>query len=200
MSGWCVWDTSSVITTNSMFRHATSFNSDIAKWGLAKVTDMASMFYGAASFNKDISRWDVSRVTDMTNMFHGAISFNVDISTWKVSRVVSMAYMFFGATSFNRDISKWDVFHVANMDWMFYRTKSFAQILCGTEWANSKATQEHMFTRSLGRICFGRNNTASIILNFTALLCSLFFYMHETVFMIAHRLIHPVHTLAPLNK
>ena len=101
----------------------------------------------------------VSRVIDMAGMFSGATSFNSDISMWKVSRVTTMAHMFDGATSFNGDISKWDVSHVQNMDWMLHRTASFARTLCGTAWAHSKATQDHMLTRSAGRMCFGRDIT-----------------------------------------
>ena len=94
----------------------------------------------------------------MASMFSGAKSFNRDISMWKVSRVTTMEHMFYDATSFNSDISKWDVSHVFNMDWMLYRTVAFARIICGTAWARSKATKDHVFTRSSGRFCFGCDN------------------------------------------
>eukprot|EP00978_Attheya_sp_CCMP212_P001772 scaffold3644_cov58-Attheya_sp.AAC.3 len=74
------WDTSSVLTMNSMFKNAASFNEDVFVWDMPSVTNMSYMFYKAKSFQQDISSWDMSNVTMKKMMFHDVESCNEDTS------------------------------------------------------------------------------------------------------------------------
>jgi len=66
--------------------------------------------------------------------------------------LANMKSIFSNAKLFNIDISNWDVSSVTNMDVMFSGAASFTHTLCGTAWANSKATKEDMFVGSFGSI------------------------------------------------
>ncbi|NBC64795.1 MAG: BspA family leucine-rich repeat surface protein [Bacteroidetes bacterium] len=132
-------DLSGVTNLISMFRGASSLNSDLNHWDVSNVTDMSDMFAFASTFNGDIGTWDVSGVMDMSTMFDGADSFNKDISTkevtvdgstytaWNVSNVKDMRFMFNGSDSFDRDISNWDVSSVELIIGMFQSADSFNQ-------------------------------------------------------------------------
>ena len=113
---------------------------------LSPVGDCSRASYGPSR------AWDVSKITAMDNMFSGAKYFNQDLSNWNVDKVTDMSYMFSGAKSFNQDLSNWNVDKVTDMSKMFRGAISFNQVLCGDEWANSKASQEDMFRDSRGSI------------------------------------------------
>ena len=115
--------------TNPTCATCTAFG-EIGTWCVKFVTDMKTLFRGATSFNSDISKWDVSSVTNMNVMFQYAYSFNSDISRWNVTRVTRMNGMFYYATNFNSDISKWNVSSVTDMGYMFHSASSFNQNLC----------------------------------------------------------------------
>lgn len=128
-SGIEKWDTSHVITMESMFLNVKNFNEDISSWDTSNVRDMASMFEGAVSFNKNISKWNTSNVEDMSFMFAHAVKFNQDISKWNTSKVKDMNSMFYYAETFNQDISNWDLSSLEYMGRMFYKADSFQQPL-----------------------------------------------------------------------
>ena len=128
-SGIGKWDTSHVITMESMFLNVENFNEDISSWDTSNVRDMASMFEGAVSFNKNISKWNTSNVEDMSFMFAHAVKFNQDISKWNTSKVKDMNSMFYYAETFNQDISNWDLSSLEYMGRMFYKADSFQQPL-----------------------------------------------------------------------
>ena len=128
-SGIEKWDTSHVITMESMFLNVENFNEDISSWDTSNVRDMASMFEGAVSFNKNISKWNTSNVEDMSFMFAHAVKFNQDISKWNTSKVKDMNSMFYYAETFNQDISNWDLSSLEYMGRMFYKADSFQQPL-----------------------------------------------------------------------
>jgi len=119
------WNVSNVTNMNSMFSEADNFNQDISKWDVSNVANMAAMFKGASSFNGDIGNWNVSNVTDMSSMFSSANAFNQNISTWNVSNVTDMSSMFYKANNFNQDLGNWDVSNVTSMGAMFYNNSSF---------------------------------------------------------------------------
>ena len=116
---------SNVLSTNSMFRSAANFNSDISNWNVSSVTDMSLMFYGATNFDSNLSSWDVSNVTDMNAMFFEATNFDSDVSSWNVNNVTNMRSMFNSATNFKSDISNWNVENVVDMNQMFRDASNF---------------------------------------------------------------------------
>ena len=124
-------DMSAVTNMSSMFRGATSFNSDISGWNTVAVTTTRDMFYGAISFNGDISGWNTAQVTTMRDMFRFATSFNQDIGRWNTLSVRVMWNMFRGASTFNQDIGNWNTASVEDMDYMFSGATSFDQDIGG---------------------------------------------------------------------
>ena len=120
------------------------------------------LFSSENLFSSDISKWDVSVVTNMNGMFNGVELFNGDVSEWDVSSMIDISGMFWGATAFNGDISKWEVSNVGNMmNIMFWYAMSFNQNLCGTVWAQSKASKDGMFEDSSGSISLARCTSLS---------------------------------------
>ena len=97
------WNTSSVITMNSMFI-CSIFNGDISGWNTSSVKDMSYMFY-KSQFNGDISKWNVGFVRHMSSMFSYS-KFNGDISAWNVEKVQSINVMF-EKSQFDGDTSNW---------------------------------------------------------------------------------------------
>lgn len=122
-------DLSGVISLQSMFFMATSFNQPIGHWDVSNITNMSSMFDGASSFNQSLHEWDVSNVKNMRNMFSAAHAFNQDLSAWDISRMRIANSMFSEASSFNQDLSSWDVSKVIDMKSLFYLASSFNQNL-----------------------------------------------------------------------
>ncbi|MGV3762617.1 BspA family leucine-rich repeat surface protein, partial [Parapedobacter sp.] len=155
-------DLNAVTSMKSMFRGATSLNSDLSHWDVSNVTDMGGLFFGARAFNGNISNWDVSRVFNMGQMFQSAVAFDGDLSGWDVSgvtnmsimfagasaftgtglggwdvgHVISMSSMFAGATVFNTDISSWDVSSVIDMASMFIEAAAFNGNISGWDVSN----------------------------------------------------------------
>jgi surface protein len=121
------WDTSGVISMNSMFNDARAFNQAIGSWNTSSVTDMDSMFQNAFAFNNGdvsngltaLSNWNTGAVIDMGGMFTNAIAFNQPIGSWNTSDVSDMNTMFSGASAFNQPIGSWDTSGVTNMAGMF---------------------------------------------------------------------------------
>lgn len=80
------------VMTNArdMLLNNNSFNDpDVALWDTSNVISMESMFRGCDSFNQDISVWDTSRVTNMQQMLQDTNVFNQDISGWNVDAVLN---------------------------------------------------------------------------------------------------------------
>ncbi len=102
-------DLSLVTNLSSMFREASSFNSNIGTWNISAATDLSYMFCGASAFNQDISSWNTGHVTTMTHMFCNTSAFNQNISGWNISNVTDMSNMFENATAFNQNLSNWDI-------------------------------------------------------------------------------------------
>lgn len=82
---------------------------------LGAVTSLTSMFRNASTFNTDISHWNVSNVTTMASMFEDALSFNQDMSSWNVSSVIIMDSMFRNTSAFNQSLGSWDLSDVTTM-------------------------------------------------------------------------------------
>jgi surface protein len=130
------WDVSNIQLMNQMFRGSVSFNRPLENWDMSNVTHIAQMFSGASSFNQALNGWDTSNVVSMSNTFQLAASFNHPIGNWSTSKVTSMNNMFFAASSFNQDISNWDTSNVTSMQMMFRQASSFNQPL--GSWNTSK--------------------------------------------------------------
>jgi surface protein len=121
------WDVSGVTSMRFTFSFASAFNRDIGGWNVSNVADMRGVFQGADAFNQDISGWDVSSVTDMGGMFSFNDAFNQDLSAWDVSGVVDMSSMFSSASAFNGSIGSWTVSTVTDMENMFRGAVAFNQ-------------------------------------------------------------------------
>jgi len=123
------WDTSNIITMDSMFSGATNFNENLDRWDVSNVLDMRGMFSYAENFNQSLNSWDTQNVEDMSLMFEGAKSFNSNINSWNTKNVKDMSKMFQGAEVFNQPINNWNVRNVLNMSFMFDKAYSFNQNL-----------------------------------------------------------------------
>ena len=109
------WDTSSVISMQSMFSGALAFNQAIGNWDTSSVTDMGAMFWSASAFNQAIGNWDTSSVTNMFSMFRDILVFNQDIGNWDTSSVTDMGSMFRNASAFNQNLSGWCVSEIGTV-------------------------------------------------------------------------------------
>lgn len=118
-------------TTNfrTMFREATSFNSNINHWDVSKVDSMWDMFYKASNFNQPLDNWDVSSVTTFETMFNQT-AFNQDISGWNVSSATTLKNMFRDCP-FNQPIGNWDISNVTSLQSTFRDNDAFDQDLSG---------------------------------------------------------------------
>ena len=72
-----VWDVSSVIKMNEMFKDAKSFNQSLDKWNVSSVTDMDLMFRGASSFKQLLTSWNVSSLRDFPEDMFDGMSFGM---------------------------------------------------------------------------------------------------------------------------
>ncbi len=81
-------DLTNTTTLNQAFAFCTSLGSsgDMSAWDVSGVMSMQSMFYGATSFDQDIGAWNVSKVTNMGNMFSGvtlsAVNYDALLLGW----------------------------------------------------------------------------------------------------------------------
>lgn len=96
------WDVSSVTQMSLMFYLNTGFNNggvalDWADTG--SLLSIQSMFNGATTFNQSVSSWDTSLVTNMDRSFNGATAFNQDISSWNVQLVTNMSNILSGTAT-----------------------------------------------------------------------------------------------------
>ena len=142
--------TANVTSMTSMFREASSFNSDISLWNVSSVKDMSSMFKQAIIYNEDLGAWNVSAVTNMDNMFHTASAFNNGglALTWTnnggTANVTGMTGIFNNATGFNQDISSWNVSNVTSMDSMFADASVFNNGSAALTWGTGTANVTSM--------------------------------------------------------
>ena len=87
------WDTIYITDMYELFRNKYEFNSVISSCNVSNVISMQSMFEYADSFNQPLNNWDVSKVTNMS-VFEYADSFNQPLNNWDVSKVTNMSGMF----------------------------------------------------------------------------------------------------------
>ena len=127
------WDMSAVVSTDSMFRFATSFNNggQALSWddSMRNVTNMGAMFRGASTFNQPINSWNTGSVTNMSEMFQDATAFNQPLGAWDTGNVTNMRGMFHGATAFNQPLGFWSTNGVTDMRQMFKNASTFDQSL-----------------------------------------------------------------------
>ena len=180
------WDTSNIISMQSMFRFTLKFNQNINSWNTAKVTDMsfmfadssfnqpignwntsnvttmAAMFISAVSFNQNIGNWNTSKVTDMSDMFNYAKVFNQPIGNWNTSKVVTMESMFDNATNFNQPIGNWNTSSLVNMKRLFYYAKFFNQSIGNWNTSNVRNMTEMFFRAETFNQNIGNWNTSKV--------------------------------------
>ena len=138
------WDTSNVVSMNTMFAYADLFNQPIGSWDVSSVVDMYGMFYSAEAFDQALANWDTSSVVVMANMFTRAAAFNQPLASWNTSNVTDMSNMFSFTDSFNQSLAGWDTISVTNMREMFRNASAFDESLAG--WNTSAVTSmQQMF-------------------------------------------------------
>ena len=84
------WNVSMTVTDmNGMFwGDAGAFNQPIEGWDTSSVVSFNSMFWGATSFDKPIGNWDTKNVAKMNRVFNQAISFNQGrLENWDTGNV-----------------------------------------------------------------------------------------------------------------
>lgn len=137
------WDTSNVISLNTLCGYSTGFTADITGWDVSNCLDFGFLFV-ETDINQDVSGWDVSAGQDLASMFRLNASFNRDISLWNTSSATTMGNMFRNADAFNIDIGGWDTSNVTNMFAMFANNQTFDQDI-GAWNVSSLTTAESMF-------------------------------------------------------
>lgn len=109
------WNTSAVQNMSFMFNGAALFNQDVRGFVTSSVLSMESMFSNAYSFNcgdvvgastKPMSAWTTNTVTSMKNMFNSCYGFNQAVTysapnVWNTSAVTDMSGMFNLCSRFN---------------------------------------------------------------------------------------------------
>jgi surface protein len=129
-------NTTTPVTTTSMFHFNTDFNADISGWNVSQFSSVA-IFRGCSSFNRDLSSWAVTASNVGPSMFQDCTNFNAGLaygvagtrlSGWNLTGYTgSLANMFANARGFNQDISAWDVSGVTSFQTMFSVASSFDQ-------------------------------------------------------------------------
>lgn len=186
------WNTSNVVTMDSIFRNQTKFNREVGLWDVSKVTVMSAMFAvaGASSttigiFNNagspSINNWNTSNVTTMASQFYGQQFFNQPLGNWNTSNVNSMTTMFYGPNingfpgSFNQNISNWDTSKVTNMSYMFFHQRFFNQNI--GNWDVSKVTNFTQMFNTIGTSGQFNNGNSNTINNWNTSLAGNMSYM-----------------------
>lgn len=77
-----------------MFLTATLFNQDISMWNTSTLLSTESMFNEATLFNQDISGWNIKNSANATFMFYKASAFNQDLSLWCVTNLKQEPFYF----------------------------------------------------------------------------------------------------------
>ena len=119
------FDTSALMTTDSMFASCTSLTSlDLTMLDTANVISMASMFNGdrTALTSVNMHGLNTANVTNMNAMFYQCNTLaSVDMSGFDTTRVTNMLNMFYYCSSLvSLDLSSFDTRAVKNMGSMFY--------------------------------------------------------------------------------
>ena len=108
---------STTTNLTAMFSLAITFNNSgtfsIESWDTSNVITMNSMFQGAIAFNRNISTWNTSSVEKMELMFanynNNLMIFNQPIGAWNTAAVKNMNGIFYRNDVFDQDISNWNV-------------------------------------------------------------------------------------------
>ena len=162
------WDTSNVITMNTMFRECDTFNQPISNWNTANVNNMAGMFGSTKEFNQYIGSWNTINVTIMTTMFSDSRKFNKPIGLWNTSNVTMMTQMFEWTRVFNQPIGSWNTVNVIYMDGMFKGASVFNQNISTWNVANVSPNPPPFFNTSSGSISVANlPKWAPVLSNFT---------------------------------
>ena len=125
------WDTSKVITMQSIFNRSGITNLNLSNWNVSNVTNMRDMFYNCSNLsNLNLNSWNVSKVTNMYQMFQRCSSLTtLDLSKWDVSKVTTMYQMFYETTNLtNLNINGWNTSNVTSMYQMFYNSTSLTSL------------------------------------------------------------------------
>ncbi|EHZ2230370.1 BspA family leucine-rich repeat surface protein [Listeria monocytogenes] len=124
--------TSSLLTTEYMFSHATKLTElDVSGLDTSAVTNMKNMFGGCNSLEElDLSNFDTSSVTNMSGMFGYCESLEkLNVSHLDTSSVTDMNAMFYGCTSLEAlDVSNFDTSSVTDMRAMFGECNSLEKL------------------------------------------------------------------------
>ena len=122
------WDTGAATSLLGTFWNAEKFNRSL-NWDTSNVVTMESMFRGAAAFNSPFGeRWDVSNVEQMYAMFRQAFAFDQPLSKWQMANVRNIRLMFNQAESFNQPLEGWDISSLTDLSGAFSYTTAFDQV------------------------------------------------------------------------
>jgi len=141
VAGNMTWSTSSTnLSTNSMFKGATSFNQNVGSLNVSNVLTFLGMFQGAIKFNNggsnSIGNWTLKTTgsINMTSVFQGASIFNQSLNSWNTIAVTTIASIFESAIAFNNGLASgvggtmtWNTGNISSMARAFFLTNSFNQ-------------------------------------------------------------------------
>ncbi|ECW8666695.1 BspA family leucine-rich repeat surface protein, partial [Listeria monocytogenes] len=141
--------TSSLLTTEYMFSHATKLTElDVSGLDTSAVTNMKNMFVGCNSLEElDLSHFDTSSVTNMSGMFGYCESLEkLNVSHLDTSSVTDMNAMFAGCTSLEAlDVSNFDTSSVTDMRAMFADNEKLEKLDLSTFDTSSVTNMGTMF-------------------------------------------------------
>ena len=126
------FNTSNVITMESMFDTTYAVEINVSSFNTRKVESMRKMFNNNQYITSlDLLSFDTSNVTDMFWMLRATHLKSIDVSNFNTSNVKNMAGMFNSSFNLRKlDLSNFDTSNCTDMNGMFINCKNLSELIC----------------------------------------------------------------------
>ena len=111
------WDTSNVITMESMFSQCKKLKKiiGIENLDVSKLEDANSMFYMCENLVElDLTKWNPVSLQNTSDMFYGCSNLKIikNIENWQLPNIKDVSYMFYDCAKLDVDLSNWDLTNI----------------------------------------------------------------------------------------